>query len=313
MKIRIVIEGQEGIPWMRFVEIARLCEELGFDALYRSDHYMSTVSEDDRACLDAWATLAGLAACTQTLKLGTLVSPVTFRHPSELAKVVTTVDHISNGRAELGIGAGWNPVEHETFGFPFPSTKDRVAMLEEQIEIICAQWAGEPFSFRGDHYTVEGRATRPRPVSQPHPHLLIGGSGGRATTRIAARWANEYNTPYASVEQCAVRYEKLMKACESAGRAPESMTYSLMTGFVIGVDEDELRQRAARIMHFENGGDDIEAFLASHSDDWIIGSPEDCRSRINQYAAVGIDVIYLQHLDFNDDDALRLIAREIAS
>jgi len=308
----VVVEGQEGIGWDRLVRIAQQCEALGYEALYRSDHYLSAVGVEGRPCLDAWATLAGLAACTTRIRLGTLVSPITFRHPSELAKVVTTVDHISGGRAELGIGAGWFAAEHAAYGFPFPDLPTRLAMLREQVEIICRQWQGERFDHAGDHYRLTGLRALPLPVSRPRPYLLTGGAAGRGTTSVAASHCDEYNTPYATTAQCRARRLRVAAACEAVCRDPASMVFSLMTGFMIGTGPADLRRRAARVMFYENGGDDVDAFLASHREDWIVGTPDEAVARIEEYRAAGVDAIYLQHLDFEDDEVLELIARDVA-
>jgi F420-dependent oxidoreductase-like protein len=312
MRLRVVVEGQEGIDWPRLANIAQLCESLGFEALYRSDHYHSTVGVPSRPCLDAWSTLAGLAVLTSRIRLGTLVSPVTFRHPSELAKVVTTVDHISGGRAELGLGAGWSAEEHAAFGFPFPETRTRMSMLAEQTEIVCRQWRGDRFDFSGVHYQLEGSDPRPLPLSHPRPYLVIGGAGGAGTTSVAARYADDYNTPYATVEQCAERRGRVAAACEVAGRDPATIAFTLMTGFVIGRDRAELRRRAERVMHFENATGGVDEFLDSHREDWIVGLPAEVVARLHAYGRAGVDCVYLQHLDFEDDEALELIASEIA-
>jgi F420-dependent oxidoreductase-like protein len=312
MRLCIVAEGQEGIGWDRWLAIAQRCEALRFEALFRSDHYRSTVGNEERDCLDAWATLAALAAATERIRLGTLVSPATFRHPSELAKVVTTVDHVSKGRVELGLGAGWFEGEHRAFGFPFGETAERMAAFAEQIEIIRRQWSGERFDFDGRHYTLTGCQPLPPPVQRPHPPIVVGGSGGRGTVDAAVRFADEYNVPYLSPEDCAACRGKLLAGCERGNRDPASLPFSLMTGFVIGIDDADVRRRGAGVMRWENGGDDVEAFLASHRDDWIIGTVQEAVQRIAQYAEAGVERLYLQHLDHENDDTLELIARELA-
>jgi F420-dependent oxidoreductase-like protein len=312
MRLCIVAEGQEGIGWDRWLALAQRCEALGFEALFRSDHYRSTVAHHERDCLDAWATLAALAAVTDRIRLGTLVSPASFRHPSELAKVVTTVDHVSQGRVELGLGAGWFEGEHSAFGFPFADTHARMAAFAEQIEVIHRQWSGERFDFAVQHYTLTGCAPLPLPVQRPHPPIVVGGSGGRATVDAAVRFADEYNTPYLSPEDCASCRDKLVAGCERGERDPDSLAFSLMTGFVIGTDEADVRLRGEGVMHWENGGDDVEAFLASHTDDWIVGTVEQAAERIQEYAEAGVERLYLQHLDYENDDTLELIARELA-
>ena len=179
MELCLMIEGQEGVTWSQWVALARTCEAHGVRKLFRSDHYLNLGGFDDRGSLDAWGTLCALAAVTSTLRLGTLVSPATFRHPSALAKLVTTADRISGGRVELGLGAGWHEREHEAYGFRFAALGERMDVLEEQLQVVLGNWSGtaaEPFSFDGEHYTIRGLDAEPKPVQQPHPPLLIGGS-----------------------------------------------------------------------------------------------------------------------------------------
>src|SRR5918997_606132 len=182
-----MIEGQEDVTWDDWRAPAGACEQHGVETLFRSDHYLSVFGRGERGSLDAWATIAALAATTSTLRLGTLVSPATFRHPSELAKVVATVDHVSGGRIEVGMGTGWSEPEHEAFGFPFPPLGERMALLEEQLQVVSGQWAGGPFSFEGRHYEIRDLDAHPKPVQRPRPPLIMGGSGGAARRPPRAR------------------------------------------------------------------------------------------------------------------------------
>src|SRR4051794_8731945 len=202
VRVGLMIEGQEDVSWDQWVALARACEESGIETLFRSDHYLSVQGAQGRASLDAWATVNALAAITSRLRLGTLVSPATFRHPSVLAKMVVTADHVSGGRVELGMGAGWLDAEHRAYGFPFAPTRTRMDVLAEQLEIVHRSWEPGPFSFRGEHYEIEDLDALPKPVQQPHPPLLVGGSGGPRSLALAARWADEYNMPFASPERC---------------------------------------------------------------------------------------------------------------
>ena len=195
-----MIEGQEGVTWPEWVALARACEEHGVPALFRSDHHLNLSEVAERGSLDAWATINALAAHTTTLRLGTLVSPVTFRHPSAIAKLATAADHVSGGRVELGLGAGWHEREHAAYGFPFPPLRVRMDMLEEQLEIIHGHWRPGPFSFAGEHYRLDGLHAEPKPVQQPHPPLLMGGEAGPRGAALAARWADEYNAPFGTLE-----------------------------------------------------------------------------------------------------------------
>ncbi|HEV8099919.1 MAG TPA: LLM class flavin-dependent oxidoreductase, partial [Gaiellaceae bacterium] len=189
MRVALMIEGQEGVSWEDWLALARVCEESGIESLFRSDHYQSVFQDPTHTALDAWATTSALSAVTERLRLGTLVSPVTFRRAGELAKVVATADHVSGGRVELGLGAGWNEREHETFGFPFPDLRERMDELEQQLGHVRRQWA----------------ELSPRPVQQPGPPVIVGGTAGPRGCRLGARYADEYNTVFASVEDCAER------------------------------------------------------------------------------------------------------------
>ena len=222
-----MIEGQEDVTWDQWVAIAQTAERSGLEALFRSDHYLSVEGKGGRGSLDAWATLNALAAITSRLRLGTLVSPATFRHPSVLAKMVVTADHVSGGRVELGLGAGWLEAEHRAYGFPFAGTRTRMDVLAEQLEIVHRSWKPGPFSFHGEHYTLEELEALPKPVQQPHPPLIVGGSGGPRSLRLAARWADEYNMPFASPERCREVRAALDEACRNEGRGP--LPLSVMT------------------------------------------------------------------------------------
>ena len=205
MRINLMIEGQEDVSWNHWATLAKACEDYGLEGLFRSDHYASVQGDATRGSLDAWSTLAGLAARTTRLRLGTLVSPATFRHPSVLAKSVVTVDHISTGRAELGLGAGWHKGEHASYGFDFPPPRVRMQVLAEQLEIVHRSWTERSFSFAGRHYRVEDNRALPKPVQRPHPPLIIGGLAGSTSAQLAARWGDEYNTVFASASECRTR------------------------------------------------------------------------------------------------------------
>src|SRR4051794_6171209 len=226
-----MIEGQEDVTWDDWRGLAAACEQHGIDTMFRSDHYLSVMGGGERGSLDAWATINALAAITSRLRLGTLVSPATFRHPSELAKVVVTADHVSGGRVELGLGSGWNAAEHETYAFPFPPMGERMEMMAEQLELISRQWASGP--------------VQPKPLQQPRPNLIVGGRGGPRSLRLAARFADEYNTVNKTVAECAEIRAQLDAACAEHDREP--IPLSLMTGWLAGDDRAELLDRAARL------------------------------------------------------------------
>src|SRR5579875_1866997 len=235
MQLCLMVEGQEDVTWERWVALAQACERHGIGTMFRSDHYMNLDGHaPERGSLDAWGTLCALAAVTSTLRLGTLVSPATFRHPSELARLVVTADHVSGGRVELGLGAGWHEREHAAHGFAFPALKVRMDILEEQLQIVRGNWLGEPFSFEGEHYSLVDLAARPRPVQTSGAAgipLLMGGDAGPRGARLAARYADEYNTVFPTVAQARERRARVEAACERAGR--EMMPFSVMTCVVV--------------------------------------------------------------------------------
>jgi F420-dependent oxidoreductase-like protein len=306
-----MIEGQEGVSWPEWLALARACEEHGVPALFRSDHYLNLDARPERGSLDAWATMSALAAATTTLRLGTLVSPATFRHPSELAKVVATADHVSGGRVELGLGAGWNEPEHRAYGFPFPPLRERMDRLAEQLAIVHGTWTQRPFSFSGSHYTLEGLDAEPHPVQDPHPPLLIGGSAGPRSAALAARWADEYNTPFASHEQVRERKAAIDAACADAGREP--IPFSLMTGFLVGLDREELREKAAALAYAMGEPDrDVDAWLASPPEAWIVGTVDEVVTRLEALREAGLRRVMLQHLLHTDLETVELIGRKLA-
>jgi F420-dependent oxidoreductase-like protein len=317
-----MIEGQEGVSWPEWLALARACEEHGVPALFRSDHYLNLDGRPERGSLDAWATLSALAAATSTLRLGTLVSPATFRHPSELAKVVATADHVSGGRVELGIGAGWNEPEHRAYGFPFPPVGERMDRLAEQLEIIRGSWTEAPFSFSGSHYRLEGLDAQPRPVQSPHPRLIMGGAAGARSAALAARWADEYNTPLVGLDEVRARRARVASACEAAGREP--MPFSMMTGMLVGRDREELRSRAAalaarrdptELRPWEPQGrrdTEADAWLSRPPDGWIVGTVDEAIEQLREVRDAGVSRVMLQHLLHTDLDVVSMIGRELA-
>jgi F420-dependent oxidoreductase-like protein len=311
MRICLMIEGQEGVSWEQWLALARACEEHGLEGLFRSDHYAPIGGRPDDGSLDAWATLAALATRTERIRLGTLVSPATFRHPSVLAKMAVTVDHVSDGRVEVGMGAGWYHADHERFGFPFPDNPTRLAILAEQLEIVHRQWHGERFSFEGEHYRLEDCVARPRAVQRPHPPLILGGSAGRQSARLAARWADEYNTTNASPEECAQRRDRLAEAWEQADRNPETLRFSVMTGCVIGSDESEVARRAARVAERQGRAHDVDGFLRDVRGDWVVGTVDQAVQRLRDLEGAGVERIMLQHLAHDDLEMVALIGREL--
>jgi F420-dependent oxidoreductase-like protein len=307
VELCLMIEGQEGVSWEQWVALARACERHGIPALFRSDHYLNLDGRHpERGSLDAWGTLCALAAVTETLRLGTLVSPATFRHPSNLARLVATADRISAGRVELGLGAGWHEREHEAHGFPFPPTGERIDILAEQLEIVLGSWTRASFSFAGHHYRLRELEAEPRPVQRPHPPLLMGGNAGPRSAGLAARFADEYNTAFPTLEQVRDRRLRIEQACERVGREP--IPFSVMTGFVVGADERELRRRAARLSE-RTGGPSV---LEHTPPGWVVGVLEQAVEQLGALREAGVARVFCQHLLHDDLDAVELLGRELA-
>ncbi|MDP9073399.1 MAG: TIGR03560 family F420-dependent LLM class oxidoreductase [Actinomycetota bacterium] len=312
MRVCLMVEGQEDVTWDQWLALAQACQKSGLEGLFRSDHYLSVQGRTNRGSLDAWATLAALAQASQGIRLGTMVSPVTFRHPSVLAKMVVTVDHVSGGRAELGIGAGWLEAEHRVYGFPFPGPEARLEMLEEQIEIVRRSWDPGPFDFTGRHYRVEGLDAWPKPRQQPHPNLIVGGSGGRRSARVAARWADEYNTVFAPPDQCRTRRQRVADACAEEGRDPAGVVFSLMTGAVVGRDDDELRRRARAAMDRAGETGSADAWLAARGPELVTGTVEQAVEQLRRFEASGVQRVMLQHLQHDDLDMVHVLGQVAA-
>lgn len=313
MRLCLMLEGQEGVTWPQWLAVAEAAERLGFEALFSSDHYVSVQGAPERGSNDAWTILAGLAARTERLRLGTLVSPATFRHPAVLAKVATTVDHISGGRVEIGIGAGWWEEEHRTHGFPFPPVPERFAIFEEQVEIVHGLLAQDRFSFEGAHYALEDCVFRHEPVQRPHPPIILGGrTAGPRMQRLVARFADEFNTVGGTPEEVAARFARIRAGLREAGHDPAEVTTSLMTWFYVGRDEDEVRDRIERARQREPRAGAFEDFLAEVSRDRIVGTPERAIARLREYEAAGVERIVLNHELVDDLEHLEVLAHDIA-
>lgn len=312
MRICLMVEGQEGVGWKDWVDLANTAEEVGLEGLFRSDHYVSTISATTLGSLDAWATLCGLGAVTQRIRLGTMVSPATFRHPSLLAKLATTADHISGGRVELGMGAGWFEREHSTYGFDFPPANERLAMLAEQLEIVHGEWTREEFDFDGAYYSVDSVHALPKPLQKPHPPLIIGGSGGPKSIALAARWADEYNTVSPTIDEARARSAALKDALRSAGRDIDDCSFSLMTTCVVGADDDEFKARANNVLERTGNDAELDEYFARARSRRIVGTVDQVVERLMDYAGAGADRALLQHLDHTDLDMVRLLGSEVA-
>ena len=313
MRFCLMIEGQEGITWEQWCRLAEVCERSGLEGLFTSDHYLSVVGAGGRGSFDAWTVLAGLAARTSRLRLGTLVSPVTFRHPTVLAKVATTVDHISGGRAEVGLGAGWWAEEHRTHGFPFPRDADRMAMLEEQLEIVHRLLSPEEdeVSFDGRYYRLDRCAFAHRPLQRPPPPIIVGGKGGPRMARLAARWADEFNTVGGTPAEVRERFGRVRDAVDAAGRDQASLTTSLMTWCYLGTDERELETRLRAAHALDPSAGAFDDWLDDVSRDCIVGTPERAAERLAEYAEAGVQRVFLNHELFDDPAMVELLAAEV--
>jgi alkanesulfonate monooxygenase SsuD/methylene tetrahydromethanopterin reductase-like flavin-dependent oxidoreductase (luciferase family) len=305
MRICLMIEGQESVTWEQWTALAKACDESAIDALFRSDHYLSVMGKTDRGSLDAWATIAGLAAITTDLRLGTLVSPATFRHPSVLAKNVVTADHISGGgRIELGMGTGWMEAEHDAYGFPFPPMGERFELLEEQIEIVRRQWEEDGLHFKGEHYQLNGNAL-PKPLSPPN--LIVGGRAKPRSLRLAARWADEYNLVMMTKEECAEAIPRIVETWATAERP--TPVISLMTSCIIGSDEVDLLERAhatAEVRGEEAA--DPEAYLEAERPNSLVGTVAQIREQLAGLEEIGVERVMLQYLTHTDLDGVDYIA-----
>src|SRR5680860_1553238 len=274
MRVCLMIEGQEGVTWEDWVALAQTCEQAGLEALFRSDHYTSMFNESAHGSLDAWATLSGLAALTSSLRLGTMVSPASFRHPSALAKIVVTADHISGGRVELGLGAGW---------------------------------------FEREHYSIESLNALPKPVQQPHPPLIVGGSGKKGSVELAARWADEYNTVGPTPERCSELRGDLDEACRRHGREPSSLPLSVMTTCIVGISPDEFQERVRGVLRATNNDDSPGDFVRESQREQVLGTVDKAVERLRAYEAAGVKRIMLQHLLHQDLDMVRLLGAAVAA
>jgi F420-dependent oxidoreductase-like protein len=306
MDLRVFTEPQQGASYDDLLRVAKATEELGFDAFFRSDHYKRIGRGHPGAgSTDAWVTLGALARETSTIRLGTLLSPVTFRLPGPLAISVAQVDQMSGGRVELGLGTGWFGEEHVAYGIPFHTTTDRFERLAEQLAIITGLWttdAGETFSHHGTHYTLEDSPGLPKPVQQPRPPIIVGGHGARRTPGLAARFADEFNIPFPdSVATASAQFERIRQACHDAGRDPADIRLSAALVLCCGRDDAEVGRRAQAI------GQTPEQLQRGQA----VGTVAALVDRLGQYAEAGAARIYLQTLDLSDLDHLELVASEV--
>ena len=304
MDLRIFTEPQQGATYDHLLRVALTAESLGFSAFFRSDHYLGMGTEGLPGPTDAWATLAGLARDTETIRLGTLMTSATFRLPGPLAITVAGVDQMSNGRIELGIGAGWYEREHEAYGIPFPDVGERFDRLEEQLAILTGLWRArthEKFTYEGVHYRLRDSPALPKPVQRPHPPLIVGGLGRQRTPELAVRFADEFNVPFGSVDTCREQFRRVRLACESVERDPDDLVWSNASVVCVGADERQFRRRAAAIDH---DPDELRETA-------VAGTVGEAVEALGRFAEIGSERVYLQVLDLTDLEHLHLIAEEV--
>ena len=322
MRFALMIEAQQGYSYEDQLALVRRAESAGFESFFRSDHYAAFPGASDRPTTDAWAVLAGLARETTRITLGALVSPVTFRHPGNFVKLVTTVDQMSGGRIEVGVGAGWNDEDHEQLGIPFPEIGERADLMEDQLAIMHGLWTQPPgWTFDGHQIHVRNGALRPggvevdgrpRENGRSRPRIITGGQGTPRGFRVAARYADEFNLSSASPESVAGKQAALDAACEAVGRDPKTLTRSAMVGTLIGRDEAEVQRRADELLvEFGEDAEGGRAWLNSRRGRWILGTPDEARSTVARFADAGIERIMLQHFLPRDLDHVDLMAEQL--
>jgi len=312
MRFALMIEGQMGLSYEQLLALAQRAESAGFEAFFRSDHYQSFPGPEGEPTTDAWATLAGIARETTRIRLGALVSPVTYRQPGNFAKIVATVDEMSGGRVEVGLGAGWHEAEHRQHGFPFPEIGERASMLEEQLEIVHGLFE-EPdgWSFHGRYYTIEDAKFHPKPVQRPRPPFIVGSSGSPRSYRIAARWADEYNFSSNGPDGVRKKNARVDAACLAAGRDPSSLRRSAMVGTVIGRDDAEFDDRKARLLAAMSDEEAGEEWFAERETRWIMGTPERCREMVRRFEDAGVERLMLQDFLPRNLEMIDLMGEEI--
>ncbi len=305
MRLTVFTEPQQGASYDDLLRVARHAENCGFDGFFRSDHYLTMGGDGLPGPTDAWTTLAGLARETSTIRLGTLLTCGTFRLPGPLAITVAQVDAMSGGRVDFGLGAGWFEAEHTAYGVPFPPAGERFGRLTEQLEIITGLWStpvGATYTFRGKHYDLVDSPALPKPAQSPRPPVIVGGKGPRRTPALAARFADEFNVPFALLEQTRRSWDAAAEACVAAGRDPSALTLSAAQVLCVGRDEAEVRRRAAAI------GREVDELRTNG----LCGTPAEVVDKIGTFAAAGASRLHVQVLDLSDLDHLDLVAAEVA-
>jgi len=311
MQIGIMLEGQEGLNWERWVRISQQVEGLGLDSLWRSDHFFSVMARGERDSLECWISLTELATRVRRIRFGPLVSPMTFRHPALLARMAAAVDGLSNGRLVLGVGAGWNEAEHGAYGISLPPMKERMDRLEEGIRVIKALWTGGPVSLSGEYYSLKDATLHPVPVQQPGPPLLIGGDGEQRLLRIVAQYADEWNSHPHSPEIFRHKRRRLIEHCRDVGRDPDAIKRSTMLGVCIAGDRNALVERGRWFRSFVTSLHDVppdRVLAALRERGWLVGVPDEIAEQLGGWEAAGVQRVMLQYFDMDDLEGLKLLA-----
>jgi len=314
IRVGVMIEGQEGLTWDRWQKIAETAEALGFESLWRSDHLFSLFDVPTRPGLDTWASLTALATATRRIRFGPLVCPITFHHPSLLARQAAAVDVLSGGRLELGVGAGWHDREHQAFGIPYPSAGERIRRLDEAVQVIRGLWGEGPARFAGRYYRLDGAVGWPKPYQRRRIPLVIGGRGSRVL-EVVARHADEWNCAGSKPPgEVRARTEVLVAACERIGRDPRTIRRSWMGAFLIGENGAALERRAKKIQEYLPPRASIPTTTLPgvlRKEGWLVGSPEEIVGQMQDLAAEGMERFMLQFLDQEDLGALHLVAHKV--
>jgi F420-dependent oxidoreductase-like protein len=305
MDFRVFVEPQQGATYGDQLAVARAAESLGYSAFFRSDHYVAMSGDGLPGPTDSWVTLAGIARETSTIRLGTMVTSATFRHPGPLAISVAQVDEMSSGRVELGLGAGWFEAEHQAYAIPFPPLGERFDRLTEQLEILTGLWttpSGETFDYSGERYSVVDSPALPKPVQTPHPPIVIGGAGAKRTPALAAKFAAEFNMPFAPLDKLTTQFGRVAAAVAEAGRSADSVTYSAAFVLCAGKDDRDVARRAEAI------GREVDELRGNSP---LAGTPAEIVDQLGPFAEAGVQRVYLQVLDMSDLDHLEFFANEI--
>ncbi|PJE16728.1 LLM class F420-dependent oxidoreductase [Mycobacterium sp.] len=305
MDFRAFVEPQQGATYADQLAVAQAAEDLGFDAFFRSDHYLAMSGDGGPGPTDSWVTLGAIARETSHIRLGTLVTSATFRYPGPLAIAVAQVDEMSGGRVEFGLGSGWFEAEHRAYGIPFPSVRERFDRLTEQLAVITGLWttpAGQTFDHAGEHYTINDSPGLPKPVQSPHPPIVVGGTGAKRTPALAAQYAAEFNVPFATIDIVRTQFERVADAVAAAGRAADSIVYSSAFVLCAGRDDAEVARRASVI------GREVDEMRSNSP---LVGSPDEIVDKLGPWRELGVQRVYAQLLDMSDLAHLELLASDV--